>query len=273
MKKPGKGRKSRPHNTSDLAGEAPQSSGVAAKRKMPEGRRFKAGQSGNPGGKPKSLLQIQQLARSFATEAVETLASLMRTSRSPKIRALAAQALLDRGYGRPPQALAIASLDGRKVPTFGVTLPADGPGSDPSPRLLSAPRLDQDDVEVSGAGFADDDGWDSPALSAPDSGPPSPQGPAGPAAPAVLADDGVDPPPVREPVVVDAQTEQVAPLRLFEQLGRPAPPDLHARTCGREAAAVRLRAETEARIERENAEAREQQRVRQQRMRDQGWED
>ena len=78
----------------------------------------------------------------------------------------------------------------------------------------------------------------------------------------------------RPPVVVDAQTSQVASLALFEQFGRPSPPpDAMAGTRAREAAAARTREQVEARIERENAKAREQAEIRARKMRDEGWGD
>lgn len=66
--------------------------------------RFQKGQSGNPGGKPKELKGIQELARSHAPEAIRTLASIMKNAKAgPAARAMASNSLLDRGYGRPAQ--------------------------------------------------------------------------------------------------------------------------------------------------------------------------
>jgi hypothetical protein len=50
------------------------------------------------------------LARTYTNEAVETLAEIMRNEKSPPAaRVAAANGLLDRGYGKPPQALECSS--------------------------------------------------------------------------------------------------------------------------------------------------------------------
>ena len=62
---------------------------------------FTSGYSGNAGGRPKDEYKVAELARSFTVEAVETLVSLMRTAKDERVRGTAAQALLDRGWGKP----------------------------------------------------------------------------------------------------------------------------------------------------------------------------
>ena len=62
---------------------------------------FKSGFSGNAGGRPKDVYKVAELARSYTTEAIETLVSLMRTAKDERVRGTAAQALLDRGWGKP----------------------------------------------------------------------------------------------------------------------------------------------------------------------------
>ena len=62
---------------------------------------FAPGSSGNPGGRPKDEARVAELARSYTTEAIDTLVELMRHGKDERVRGTAAQALLDRGWGKP----------------------------------------------------------------------------------------------------------------------------------------------------------------------------
>lgn len=89
---------------------------------MPRGGRratsYKPGVSGNPGGRPKTPRAIEAkrivadakaLARECAPEAISTLKAIMLDAKAPPAaRISAAQALLDRGYGRPTQAVDVS---------------------------------------------------------------------------------------------------------------------------------------------------------------------
>jgi hypothetical protein len=56
--------------------------------------------SPNPGGRPKALHDLLELARQHAPEAIETLVKIMRNDNHPQ-QGWAADKLLDRGWGRP----------------------------------------------------------------------------------------------------------------------------------------------------------------------------
>src|SRR5215469_4690853 len=65
---------------------------------------FRRGESGNYKGRPKGSLtaDIQALAREHGALAIATLVKCLS---DPRHRVAAAQALLDRGYGRPQQTI------------------------------------------------------------------------------------------------------------------------------------------------------------------------
>jgi hypothetical protein len=58
------------------------------------------GQSGNPGGRPKVLAEVRDLARQHAPAAIKELARLAVEAESEAVRVAAIRELLDRGYGR-----------------------------------------------------------------------------------------------------------------------------------------------------------------------------
>jgi hypothetical protein len=68
--------------------------------------RFGAGNKANPGGRPKEIGHVRELARQHTEDAIRTLVEVMHDPEEKgPARVAAAQALLDRGYGRPPQSL------------------------------------------------------------------------------------------------------------------------------------------------------------------------
>jgi hypothetical protein len=67
---------------------------------------FKPGTSGNPGGRPKQLQAVVQAARQYTELAIATLVAVMKDPKSPgSARIAAAVAILDRGWGKPSQAI------------------------------------------------------------------------------------------------------------------------------------------------------------------------
>jgi hypothetical protein len=78
--------------------------------KIKDGRRHNGGKrpgSGRKAGVPNKVgKDIRALARVYTAEAVETLVSIMRDkSAPPQARAMAADKLLDRGWGKPAQTI------------------------------------------------------------------------------------------------------------------------------------------------------------------------
>jgi hypothetical protein len=65
------------------------------------GRPFPKGKSGNPGGRPRDLAGLRELARLHAPGAIAELARLATKARSEATRIAAIRELLDRGYGKP----------------------------------------------------------------------------------------------------------------------------------------------------------------------------
>jgi hypothetical protein len=82
--------------------------------------KFRKGESGNPGGRPKVLAEVQELARQHAPSAITELARLALKAKNETARIAAIRELLDRGYGRPRQAMEVSlpgadPLDGLRL--------------------------------------------------------------------------------------------------------------------------------------------------------------
>ena len=74
--------------------------------------KFCKGISGNPGGRPKVLGEVQELARQYAPTAIVELARLALKAKNETARIAAIRELLDRGYGRSRQAMEISAPAG-----------------------------------------------------------------------------------------------------------------------------------------------------------------
>lgn len=72
------------------------------KRKAPHSA-WKKGQSGNPSGRPKVVEHVRDLAREHTEIAIRTLAEICVAGDRGAARVAAAEALLNRGWGRPMQ--------------------------------------------------------------------------------------------------------------------------------------------------------------------------
>jgi hypothetical protein len=73
---------------------------------------FPKGKSGNPGGRPKVLGEVQELARQHAPAAIVELARLALKAKNENARISAIRELLDRGYGRSRQAVEVSAPAG-----------------------------------------------------------------------------------------------------------------------------------------------------------------
>jgi hypothetical protein len=77
----------------------------------PKTGRFQPGKSGNPGGRPKVIREVIDLAREHTTLAIETLAKICKSADKDSARVAAANALLDRAWGRAPQTIELQGTD------------------------------------------------------------------------------------------------------------------------------------------------------------------
>ena len=68
---------------------------------------FQKGRSGNPGGRPKEVGEVRDLARQYTPAAIAALEGVMSSATAPAAaRVAAAEALLNRAWGKPTQPLA-----------------------------------------------------------------------------------------------------------------------------------------------------------------------
>ena len=85
--------------------------GETRKRKAPK-TAFKPGVSGNPGGRPKAVKEVQELARKYSRRSIRALARIVQESPDDRARIAAAEALLNRAWGKPTQSVEMAGADG-----------------------------------------------------------------------------------------------------------------------------------------------------------------
>lgn len=76
---------------------------------------FEKGKSGNPGGRPKLANEAKELAQQHGYEAIKRLADLIHDD-DKRVSVAACQALLDRAYGKPSQAIAVAGDPNNSTP-------------------------------------------------------------------------------------------------------------------------------------------------------------
>jgi hypothetical protein len=73
------------------------------RKKGGPGRPFVKGSCPNPGGRPKVLAEVRDLAREYTETAINALASIAKTGKPDQARVAAASAILDRAWGKPSQ--------------------------------------------------------------------------------------------------------------------------------------------------------------------------
>lgn len=89
-----------------LAVEVMPPSGNVLAPKAKKAYLWQPGQSGNPNGRPKASYMIADLAKQHTEEALATLVEIFKDKNaSPNARVNAANAILDRAWGKPAQAL------------------------------------------------------------------------------------------------------------------------------------------------------------------------
>ena len=79
-----------------------ENSGKQRRKGKVRGRPFRPGQSGNPGGRPKVIGHVRDLARAHTELAITKLAAIVMRCRDPRAQVAAAKELLDRAWGKAP---------------------------------------------------------------------------------------------------------------------------------------------------------------------------
>ena len=115
---------------------------------------WQPGQSGNPGGRPKEVGHVRDLARQHTEAAIETLAAIMNDAdEKAPARVAAAEALLARGWGK-----SIQTMEGK----FEFDRPSPRERSPNLVKALERAKLIRASEGVDGASEAPINGADNP---------------------------------------------------------------------------------------------------------------
>src|SRR5436190_23662894 len=95
------------------------SSAENLRRRGPQGQ-WLPGSSPNPGGRPKIIEDIRDLAREHTETAINALVHIAESGKQESARVAAASALLDRGWGKPTQPLS----GDKDAPPIGLSIEA-----------------------------------------------------------------------------------------------------------------------------------------------------
>lgn len=110
---------------SDVTASDAKPKGGPGRNPVPEGQKWKPGQSGNPGGFPKLAAEVLKLARQCSPDAIAALHSICTDRKQPAAaRVTAANVLLDRAWGKPKEHVQLDAQVDVAVTTEGRLNPA-----------------------------------------------------------------------------------------------------------------------------------------------------
>lgn len=113
------------------------------KKRKPPSTAWIPGQTGNPGGRPKDLAYVRELAREHTVDAIATLASIMGdTEVKASTRVAASDALLDRAWGKPTQPIEHSQGEQSIIPMDEVERRLRAIGRLPAPEVIEAEAAD-----------------------------------------------------------------------------------------------------------------------------------
>jgi hypothetical protein len=108
-------------------------------RRRGPGKPFAPGKSGNPGGRPATIKELQTHAREIVSvDGLEQISDIAHHARDPRVRLYAWEILIDRGWGRAPQAV---KIEGGDVPMRLIVDLSAGPAhlNEPETERLADP--------------------------------------------------------------------------------------------------------------------------------------